>query len=328
MNAHPFPFFRFSKPLLAAGAGCLLLAGCSMFSRHETLEEIPESPASVQDPSAMLGNPLLPNAGDPNASYASASSSAELEKYDNGAEGELIWTDPDNPDADIPGLTAAFENRRQGNGWLANMGRATKLSRREGRPLIIWFHDSVISPKSKTLGAQLLETPAFNDWCKDRVIRLKLDAGAAGDDTARAKSRYSMQSINDLQHRYGMTHKPALAVVSPRGKIVTRIDGFNGYLAEVEQELKDGVAEAETSYEAYKESLRHRGFRDWTSRKGNITVFAKLQRFDEKNNVVYLKDSGGRITRTRLEHFCADDVDFLDEQARSTLAKDDPPPAP
>lgn len=311
----PFPF-----PAPAAAFCCLLLSGCSLFTHREKLDELPSTLGDGQPPAALAGNPLLPNADDPNATYTSVSSSAELEKYDNGAEGELIWTDPDNPDADIPGLTAAFENRRQGNGWLADFSRAAKLSRREGRPLIIWFHDSVISPKSKVLGAQLLETASFNEWCKDRVIRLKLDAGAAGDDATRAKSRYSMQSINRLQQRYGMTHKPALAVISPRGKIVTRVDGYNGYLSEVEQELKDGVEEAEKSYEEYKEQLRSKGFRDWTSRKGNVTVFARLQRFDEKNNVVYLKDSGGRITRTRLEHFSAADVDYLDEQAREKMS--------
>lgn len=316
-----FPRLSCQLAALAALPCCLLLAGCSLFSHRETLEELPATPGDVQNPAALAGNPLFPNADDPNATYTSVSSAAELEKYDNGAEGELIWTDPDNPDADIPGLTAAFESRRQGNGWLVNMGRATKLSRREGRPLIIWFHDSVISPKSKTLGAQLLETASFNEWCKDRVIRLKLDAGAAGDDATRAKSRYSMQSINSLQQRYGMTHKPALAVISPRGKIVTRIDGYNGYLSEVEQELKDGVEEAEKSYAEYKEQLRSKGFRDWKSRRGNVTVFARLQRFDEKNNIVYLKDSGGRITRTRLEQFSAADVDYLDAQAREKASQ-------
>lgn len=313
------------KPLLpgsralrqaSALACCLLLGGCSVFSQREKTEETPVSATPEHETPAMLNSLLMPNAGDPNAAYANVSSSAELEKFDNGAEGELIWTDPDHPDAEIPGLTAAFESRRKGNGWLANFGRACRLSRREGRPLIIWFHDSAISPKSKTLGVQLLETPGFNEWCKDRVVRVKLDAGAGANQAGGGKSRYSMQSINNMQRRYGLSRKPALAVVSPRGKIVARIDGFDGYLAEVEQTLKDGVAEAERNYAAYKEELRSRGFRDWRSRKGDATVFAKLQRFDEKNNIVYLKESGGRVTRTRLERFCADDVDFLDEQAR------------
>ena len=54
----------------------------------------------------------------------------ELEKIDNGAEGEVYFTDPDNPDAEIAGITAAFEARRNGNGWLDNYGTATRLAHR------------------------------------------------------------------------------------------------------------------------------------------------------------------------------------------------------
>lgn len=295
----------------------LSLASCSFFSKRETVEEtpVPAEPEPGARPGAV-GNPLLPNQGDPNAVNYNVSTSEELAKIDNGAEGELFWTNPDNPDEEDPGLTAAFENRRRGNGWIADLGRGIRLSRREGRPLLIWFHDSVTSPKSKTLGAELLETSAFNDWCRDRVVRVKLDAGASIDERARTSARYSMQAINALERRYGMTRKPALAVISPQGKVVTRIDGYDGFVAGVELGLKAGVEEAEKEFLAFREELKERGYREWTSRKGKATVLARLQRFDEKNNMVYLREYGGRITRTRLENFCADDVDYLDELAR------------
>lgn len=297
----------------------LLLAACSGVGQRTEVDEVPTAPEAetAAEAAAHVGNPLLPNGGDPNAINYNVTTSEELEKIDNGSDEELIWTNPDNPDEELPDLVAAFENKRRGNGWLHDMGRAVKLAKREGYPLIVWFHDSVASPKSKTLGAELLDTQAFNNWCQDRVVRVKLDAGASLNETAASSAKYNMRSINSLQRRYGMSRKPALAVISPQGKIVTRIDGFDGFVAGVELELRHGVEEAEKQYAAHKETLRAKGYREWHSRKGNKDIFARLQRFDEKNNMVYLREPGGKITRTRLESFSRADIDYLDEQARN-----------
>lgn len=295
---------------------CLLLnVACST---REVVEEQPTNPLSQEPGQELAGfsaNPLLPGGGGLGAETMHVTSEEELKKVDNGAEGELIWTDPDNPDADIPGLTAAFENRRQGNGWLGNLGRALKLSRREGRPLLIWFHNSVTSPKSKKLGAHLLETAKFDYWCKDRIVRVKLDAGAGMDETATGNTRYSTGSIGNLARRYGLKHVPGLIVVDPCGKITARIDGYDGFVTEVEAELKVGIETAEQNYRNYHDRLTERGYRDWHSRKGE-TLFAKLQRYDEKNQVVYLRTPGGKVSRTRLVRFSKEDIDYLDAHAR------------
>ncbi|MBQ4614271.1 MAG: hypothetical protein IJB31_05025 [Akkermansia sp.] len=314
-NRQQIALWRRGTALLTA----LLLAACSGVGQRTEVDEVPTAPEAetAAEAAAHVGNPLLPNGGDPNAINYNVTTSEELEKIDNGSDEELIWTNPDNPDEELPDLVAAFENKRRGNGWLHDMGRAVKLAKREGYPLIVWFHDSVASPKSKTLGAELLDTQAFNNWCQDRVVRVKLDAGASLNETAASSAKYNMRSINSLQRRYGMSRKPALAVISPQGKIVTRIDGFDGFVAGVELELRHGVEEAEKQYAAHKETLRAKGYREWHSRKGNKDIFARLQRFDEKNNMVYLREPGGKITRTRLESFSRADIDYLDEQARN-----------
>ncbi len=288
-------------------------------SQRTEVDETPTAPeaTTAAEAAAQVGNPLLPNRGDPNAINYNVSTSEELEKIDNGTEEELIWTNPDNPDEELPDLVAAFENKRRGNGWLNDMGRAVRLAKREGHPLIVWFHDSVTSPKSKQLGSELLDTPAFNNWCQDRVVRVKLDAGASLNETARTSAKYNMRSINSLQRRYGLTRKPALAVISPQGKIISRIDGFDGFTSAVELELRHGVQEAEKQYAVYKDSLRTKGYRTWRSRKSGKEIFARLQRFDEQNNLVYLREPGGKITRTRLESFSRADIDYLDETARN-----------
>lgn len=295
---------------------CLLLAACT--TRNE-VEETPANPLSSETGSELAGfsaNPLLPGGGGLGAETMKVTTEEELKNIDNGAEGELIWTDPDNPDADIPDLTAAFENRRQGNGWLSNLGRGIKLARKEGRPLIIWFHNSVTSPKSKMVGNQLLNTAKFDVWCKDRVVRVLLDGGAGMDETAGSgNSRYSPSSITNLARRYGLSRLPGIVVLNPRGKITARIDGYNGFIGSVEKAILEGVQEAEKSYAEYKDNLREKGYRDWTSRKGQ-KLFARLQRYDEEKEAVYLREPGGKVSRTRLALFCEEDVAYLDNIAR------------
>lgn len=306
------PLRRFRSITFIAGA-MLLLSDCS---QRTTTSETPakNTPAGA----GFMNNPLLPGANNPNAINMSVTSEADLRKVEGSTdEDDIIWTDPDNPDAENAELDAAFENRRQGNGWLTDYGQALKLSRRQGKPLIIWFHDSVTSPKSKTLGKDLLETDSFDAQCKDRTIRFKLDSGVAIDETGRRNSRYSLSAINRLARKYGIDRRPGVVVICPHsGKVTARINGMDGFVHDIHQELLTGIQTAEASYEAHKKKLIAQGFRTWTERTGKSTLFAKLMRFDEKNNFVYLKDPGGKISKTRLERFSKADIAYLDEHAR------------
>lgn len=279
--------------------------------------------AMNMQPGEAAGNPLLPNKGDPSAVNYNVSTSEELEKIDNGAEGEVYFTDPDNPDKEIEGITTAFESRRNGNGWMNDYSRAVRLAHRENRPLIIWFHDSVISPKSSQLGEQLLDTPKFNEWCKDRVVRMQFDSGASIKDEAKTSgAKYSRETIGNIAAKYGFRKRPAIAIISPRGKFIVGIDGYNGYTQEVDDIIRKGVAECEQDTEAYRAKLEKKGYRTWHSAKGNMSLFAKLQRFDEDKQLVYLKEYGGRITKTKLTRFGQEDVDFIKDYLENKAAKD------
>ena len=318
-------FFR--SVLLCVGMG--LLASCSVFQQQDkkpVKEPHPESMGKTrmgfEEPSMPGMNPLLTGGEvDPNAQTYNVTTSEELEKIDNGAEGEVYFTDPDNPDAEIEGITAAFEAKRNGNGWMDNYAKATRLAHRECRPLIIWFHDSVVAPKSSLLGEVLLETPKFNEWCRDRVVRLKLDSGASLDDRTRSSAKYSRETIARMARRYGLTRRPALAVVSPRGKFVIGVDGYNDFTQQVEATLKEGVILAEKEMDEHREKLTAKGYRTWSSATGKVTTFALLQRFDEEHQMVYLKEYGGKISRTKLHRFCKEDRDFILKKQEEKEAK-------
>lgn len=309
--------------------GAALLASCSLSQPQKKQEDDVPRPEDMNKPrmgfedAAMPGmNPLLTGgATDPNAQSYNVTTSEELEKIDNGAEGEVYFTDPDNPDAEIEGITAAFEAKRNGNGWLDSYATATRFAHRECRPLMIWFHDSVIAPKSSQLGEDLLETPEFNAWCRDRVVRLKLDSGASIDDRTRSSAKYSRQAIERLARRYGLTRRPALAVLTPRGKLVMGVEDYNGFVQQVDTLLKEGVINAEKEMDEYRASLAPRGYRTWSSVTGNMTIFARLQRFDEEHQMVYLKEYGGKVSRTKLHRFCKEDRDYIRKKQEEKAAK-------
>lgn len=295
--------------------GSLLLSSCSSTKpEEETKKDESAMPAGMGfvDTPAPGMNPLLPGgAVDPNAKTYNVTTSEELEKIDNGAEGEVYFTDPDNPDAEIEGITAAFESLRSGNVWLSNYGQATRYAHRECRPLIIWFHDSVIAPKSTQLGVNLLNTEQFNEWCNERVVRLKLDSGAELGEHQAGAPKYSRAAIERLARRYGLTRRPALAVVSPRGKFVMGVDGYNDFTQQVDALLKEGVIRAEQEMQEYREKLEPKGYRTWSSATGEGTLFARVQRYNPKTRLVYFKEYGGKITRIKLHRLCKEDRDII-----------------
>lgn len=299
-----------------------VLGSCSLWEKKAEEKTRPRNPLmGYEDSMPQVGNPLIPGTGDPNAINYNVTTSEELERIDNGAEGEVYFTDPDNPDKEIEGITNAFENRRNGNGWLEDYAQAVRFAHRECRPLIIWFHDSVISPKSKELGEALLDSTVFNEWCRERVVRLKLDSGASIDDATRDQARYSRENINRLSMRYGLSRKPALAVISPFGKLMIGIDGYNGFVQEVETLLKQGVEDAEKDVDAMRERLGKRGYRTWNSARGNMTLFARLMRYDDKHDMVYLREYGGKTTRSKLRRFCDEDREYILKEAEAKKAR-------
>ncbi len=304
-------------------AACMLQA-CSIFTQRTVTEETTNATKDLPPEIAgFMGNTLLPGANNPDAINMKVTSEADLKKVEGStAEDEIIWTDPDDLEASEAELNAVFEKKRRGNGWLSNYGQALKLSRRQGLPIIIWFHDSITSPKSKELGKTLLETKKFDAYCEGRVIRIKIDSGAAIDDSPGKSSRYSLSAINRLAGKYGIDRRPGIVVISPHGgKVTARINGMGDYLYDMQTEIEAGVEKAEADYAAYKKTLKTKGYREWSNRHGNSTLFAKLMRFDEKNNYVYLKDPGGKVTKTRLESFSKEDISYLDSISQDNATR-------
>ncbi len=281
----------------------LLLPACSLFWGQED-KPLPDKP--------QVDVAAMPQ--DPNAEQFNVKSSEELAKIDNQAQGEVFFTDPDNPHADVAGITAAFENRKSGSTWLSDYHRALRRARRDGMPVVIWFHDSAISPKSKLVKAQLLDREDYKQWLHEHAVCVMLDSGAgfkadAGESTAQRSSSY----VNGLQRRYGLTRKPSFAVISAHGEVTATINGYDGYIQAIAKGIRDGVAAANKSFDAYKVRMKRQGYREWRPARGEGKLLAKVVRYDEEGQMLYLKDFTGRASKIHLSRLSAKDMQYVDE---------------
>ncbi len=317
------------------------LSSCSLISQRIIEKEETKLEQQKQDDAAgasMLKqgkpteNPLRPDRG-VGTNY-NVSTEEELLKIDNGADGPIYFTDPDNPDKEIEGINEAFSRQMSVNRWLTNYRNARRLAVSECKPLLIWFHDSVLSPKSRKLGTALLETTEFEDWASENAVRVRLDAGlrmGKSSGNTNIKS-YSASFVNGLASQYGLRRKPALAVIAPDGYIAGRVDGYNGddFLS-VESDIKEYVKEAQNHFDGVKQRLETKGYRTWHGKRSGDELFACFMRFDPKKNIVYLKEFTGRVRRVRLNRLSLEDQEWVEgrhvdkkgERKRKNAASDE-----
>lgn len=294
----------------------LLLGSCSLFDSTPDAPATPATPATP-DSAAAAYDAYVAAGGSVDARTFNVNSPEDLARIDNGVEGEVFFTNPDDPDQEIAGITEAFENKRTGQRWIPNYVQGLRFSRRKGLSVIIWFHDSSISPKSKLVGRELLNTPQFLDWCKDRVICICLDAGSGMTDLqGDSKSNDNFRNIASIQRRYNLKKKPSFVVMSANGKIVKTIDGYDDYIGGLESDLKSSIEAADKIYAQYLKELSAKGFREWRSKDGQKTLFAKLTRFDDKNDMLYLKEHTGRQIKIHESEFHNSDVDYIENNIR------------
>lgn len=318
---------RSPSTIIALALAAWSLGSCSLLYQRTEHEELLDPAAAKGRGGALTQGEPAENPLDPSRGVGTnynVSSEEELLKIDNGVEGEIYWTDPNDPHKDIEGITEAFERKTSNKRWFSHYAKARAASEREGKPLIIWFHDSVASPKSKKLGASLLETPYFEDWAMQNAIRVRLDAGLKSDGSKPAGTKvYSLDFINGLAAQCGVKHKPAVVVAAPDGYITGRVDGCSpDELNVVDADIRDYVKLAQQHHEEFKKKLETKGFRTWKGRKpSSPTLFAKMQKYDDREGRVYLREFNGKVHRTRYSLLSNEDRAWVDGRSTPSANK-------
>jgi thioredoxin-related protein len=256
------------------------------------------------------GTPVLPGGNQASTSRAAALTPEE----------DIVYTDPDDPDAPLPELSSLLANAKRGP-WEESETVAKQRSAREGKPLLIWFTDSESSPMCKALSQELFSTNDFGNWATEKLVRLRVDAANIkikdpNADLSDSESyRISVKNYYaSLKKRYKVLGLPSLILLNPSGEVIGRYRGYKRGDADfLWGQLKHGEAVSSTAYQTWRKSLEKKGYRDWQDRRDR-KVFAKLTSYS-KGHLTFIEPDGTR-SQTLETHLSDNDKAWLAEQKK------------
>ena len=234
-------------------------------------------------------------------------------------EEDIVYTDPDNPDAGIPELADVLSAPKRGP-WEQSETIAKQRSIREGKPLLIWFTDSQRSPMCKAVSQELFSTNEFGNWATEKLVRLRIDAAVKVTDpdmdlgTAEDRRTQLLSYAADLKKRYKVLGYPSLVMLSPSGEVVGRYRGYKRGEAEfLWGQLKHSEAVSAESYKGWRAGLEKKGYREWRDRKDR-RIFARLTSYSD-GTLTFIEPDGSR-SRTKESNLSDDDRVWIAEQKK------------
>ena len=265
--------------------------------------------AAAYTPSGLMGE----GAGPQQIKQLTASTQEEmLNSMDSGA---VFFTDAHNTNANIPGMEEAFAQRQENQRWIQSYAAALREAYSTGKPILIWFHHSTGSPPSRKLGAELFQTKEFEDWARKNVIRVCYDQAEKFENERLGKKRDRMVNyVKNAPARFGVRGTPVVLIMAPDG---SRVDMMKGYYTGQNRlyfdQIKNSAKLAAQRYDEFKKNLIPKGYRTWTGVYGN-TIFAKLARYSDKIQTVWLQEFDGHQTRTALNNLSEPDRKWILDQ--------------
>lgn len=237
------------------------------------------------------------------------------------AEEDIVFTNPDNPDSSLPELSSLLADAPKRRGpWEESETIAKQRAAREGKPLLIWFTDSVRSPMCKALSQELFTSSEFDDWATDRLVRLRVDANIEVNDPDLSMDDENTRRVNlktyvaRLKKQYKILGHPYLVMLNPSGEVILRHSGYKrGQADYVWGLIKHNEAVSANAYKTWKEGMEKKGYREWHDRKGRV-VFAKLTSYS--NGKLSLIEPDGTRSRTDEKNLSAEDGAWIAEQKR------------
>ena len=236
-------------------------------------------------------------------------------------ESEIVFTNPDDPDAEIPELSKLLAEAPKRRGpWEVSETTAKRRALREGKPLLIWFTDSAQSPMCKALSQELFSTPDFEKWAGEKLVRLRVDANVKIEDEnlgldEKETMRIDMQNhVAKLKKQYRVLGHPSVLMLGPDGEIIGRYRGYKrGEAHYLWGQIKHAEAVATDTRRQWRADLEAKGYREWKDRSGR-SVFAKLTGY--ANGSLTLIEPDGTRSRTREDRLSDSDRTWIAEQKK------------
>jgi thioredoxin-related protein len=234
-------------------------------------------------------------------------------------EEDIVFTDPDNPEAKLPELSVLLGAPKRGP-WEESETLAKQRASREGKPLLIWFTDSARSPMCKALAQELFSNPAFESWAAEKLIRLRVDQQVSENnpDLSLGEKETRLVDIRNyvtgMKKRYKVLGQPTVLMLNPSGEVIGRYRGYKRGEAEYFWGLiRQGEAVSANAYKAWRAGLERKGYREWQDRKER-KVLAKLTAYS--NGTLTLIEPDGTRCRTQESALSDKDRAWITEQKK------------
>jgi len=234
-------------------------------------------------------------------------------------EEDIVFTDPDNPDAELPELSNILAAPKRGP-WEESETIAKQLAAREGKPLLIWFTDSAHSPMCKILAQELFAKPDFETWASEKLVRLRVDGNVVVNDSSLSldEKETRVADIKEYVARMKKNYKalgyPSLFLLNPSGEVIGRYRGYKRGDAEFFWgQLKHGEEVSANAYKVWRAKLEQKGYREWQDRKDR-KIFAKLTSY--ANGTIVLIEPDGTRSRTQENKLSDKDRAWIAEQKK------------
>ena len=273
----------------------------------------PSSPGvnSADQSAGPFGPTGIPPQLRASTSTPSASTSA-VPQAELTPEEDIVFTDPDDPDANLPELSSVLASTpKRREAWEKSESIAKRRAAREGKPLLIWFTDSARSPMCKSLSQELFSRPDFDQWADEKLVRLRVDANVTADGAELSLDQKDSRMIEvrnyvvRLKKQYKALGHPTVVMLNPLGEVVGRYRGYKRGDAEYFWgQLKQGEAASTAGWQTARAALEKKGYRDWHDRRGR-SVFAKLTSYN-KGSLTLIEPDG---TRSRTDEDQLSDAD-------------------
>jgi thioredoxin-related protein len=297
----------------------LALSGCAKLGLTPKPEDAKKEP---QNPFGPTGIPPAMRAGssvEGTPVKAGSNVDPKSKMLNITPEEDIVFTDPDHPNQAVPELTDLLSQAKRGP-WESSEATAKQLSAREGKPLLIWFTDSVRSPMCKALTEELFSSNDFGKWAEEKLVRLRVDSNIESDDPNLSLDEKGTRLIDiknyvsGLKKRYKILGFPSLVLLNPSGEVIGRYRGYKrGDSAYFWGQLKHGEAVSTEANKAWRKQLEAKGYREWEDRKKR-KFFAKLTSYSK--GVLQMIEPDGNRAQTNESSLCDADRGWIADQKK------------
>jgi thioredoxin-related protein len=126
--------------------------------------------------------------------------------------------------------SAAYAQINRKDPWFTSWNQATILAKKQDKLILAYFCGSDWDPWCKKLNQDVMDTPYFLDWAKDKVLLVKVDFPSKARQSPAIKKQNQ-----ELKTKFNVTKTPTLLFVNHEEQLLARFSYDDACLRDEEQ---------------------------------------------------------------------------------------------